>query len=132
MAPSGSDETTAFLPKWDKNGLMPCIAVDADNGEVLMMAYVSEASLDKTLTTGEMHYWSRSRASLWHKGATSGHIQTVVSLVIDCDQDTLLAHVHQAGAACHTGRRSCFYRTVIGQNSESSNQPIELKFTEQA
>ncbi len=129
MSDPDRDETTAFRPKWDEKGLMPCITVDAETGDTLMMAYMNQDALTRTLETGEVHYWSRSRGELWHKGATSGHVQTLVSLAIDCDQDTLLAKVHQKGAACHTGRPSCFYREIEAADPESSNNPVELKFT---
>ena len=99
--------------KKDAKGLVPCIVQDAENGDVLMMAWMNEESFAMTLETGTMTYWSRSRRSLWIKGETSGHYQKVVSLFADCDYDTLLAKVIQTGAACHTGNRSCFFRTVI-------------------
>lgn len=110
--PSQLDETDAFLPQFNEQGLLPAIAVDDATGDVLMMAWMNEEALAKTIKTGEVHYWSRSRAELWHKGATSGHIQKVKKILTDCDQDTLLIRVEQTGAACHTGRKSCFYRTV--------------------
>ncbi len=92
-------------------GLIPAIAQDAASGEVLMLAYMNEDAWNETLKTGEVHYYSRSRDCLWHKGGTSGHVQKVVSIALDCDQDTVLVKVEQiGGAACHTGRRSCFYR----------------------
>ncbi len=95
------------------NNLVPCIAQDAESGEVLMMAYMNEESWDKTLETGEVHYWSRSRAELWHKGGTSGHVQKVHSIRLDCDSDTVLVLIDQVGnAACHKGYRSCFYREI--------------------
>ena len=94
------------------NGLIPCIVQDAENGEVLMMAYMNKEAYEKTLETGTMTYYSRSRDELWIKGATSGHYQYLKEFRIDCDNDTLLAKVEQVGAACHTGNRSCFY-TVI-------------------
>lgn len=98
---------------FNADGLIPAIAQDAENGEVLMMAWVNQESLDLTLSTGIMHYWSRSRGELWRKGATSGHEQQVVELRLDCDGDTLLAKVNQKGAACHTGERSCFFTTLV-------------------
>ena len=94
---------------YDANGLIPAIVQDAETGEVLMLAYMNEASLLKTLDTGETHFWSRSRQALWHKGETSGHFQKVHRIVPDCDRDTLLVQVEQTGSACHTGNRSCFY-----------------------
>lgn len=98
--------------KFDANGLIPAIAQDADNGEVLMMAWMSATSLAKTLETGRVTYWSRSRQELWAKGETSGHVQELVELRVDCDRDCLLMKVRQTGPACHTNRRNCFYRAV--------------------
>lgn len=99
-------------PDFDKcGGLVPAIAQDAETGEVLMLAYMNAAAWTETLRTGEAHYYSRSRQCLWHKGGTSGHVQQVQAIRLDCDRDTVLLSVHQVGgAACHTGRRSCFYR----------------------
>jgi phosphoribosyl-AMP cyclohydrolase len=101
--------------EFGEDGLVPAVAQDADSGEVLMVAYVSPEALAKTRETGEAHYYSRSRAELWHKGGTSGHTQTVEEIRVDCDADTLLYLVDQAGGACHTGHRSCFYRTIDGE-----------------
>ena len=98
--------------KFNSSGLIPAIVQDADTLEVLMLAYMNAESLRLTVETGETWFWSRSRRELWHKGATSGNIQSVVDIRVDCDEDTLLILVHPAGAACHTGERSCFYRTV--------------------
>jgi phosphoribosyl-AMP cyclohydrolase len=99
------------------NGLIPAIAQDFLTGKVLMLAYVNQASWQKTLETGEVHYWSRSRRELWHKGATSGHVQRVKEILIDCDADTVLFRVEQVGgAACHKGYESCFYRRVENNN----------------
>ena len=99
--------------KYNEAGLIPCIVQDADTGEVLMMAWMSAESLALTLERGETVFWSRSRRELWHKGATSGNIQKLVDLRYDCDADTLLALVHPAGPACHTGERTCFYRSML-------------------
>ncbi len=93
-------------------GLIPCVVQDADTLEVLMMAWMNEESVRLTLERGETVFWSRSRQELWHKGATSGNTQKLAELRYDCDADTLLAKVHPAGPACHTGECSCFYRTV--------------------
>lgn len=93
-------------------GLIPAIVQDADTDDVLMLAYMNEESYNETIRSGLMTYWSRSRNELWKKGDTSGHYQHVVSLDIDCDNDTILARVKQIGAACHTGNRSCFYRRI--------------------
>jgi phosphoribosyl-AMP cyclohydrolase / phosphoribosyl-ATP pyrophosphohydrolase len=98
--------------KFDANGLVPAIVQDANTKEVLMMAYMNAESLDLTLSTNETYFWSRSRGELWHKGATSGNIQTVVNVRVDCDTDTLLILVEPAGPACHTGNQTCFYRNV--------------------
>lgn len=99
----------------DKNGLLPAIVQDHRTGEVLMLAYINELAWKKTLETGKAHYWSRSRASLWLKGETSGHVQLIRDIYVDCDLDTVVFKVEQlGGAACHTGYRSCFYRKVAG------------------
>jgi phosphoribosyl-ATP pyrophosphohydrolase/phosphoribosyl-AMP cyclohydrolase len=102
--------------KFDANGLIPVIAQDIYSGRVLMQAYMNEEALEKTLNTGYMHYFSRSRQQLWKKGETSGHIQKVVCGFADCDGDSLLFKVEQTGAACHTGSQSCFYRSLCGQD----------------
>lgn len=98
--------------KFDDRGLIPCIVQQHDTGEVLMMAWMNEESLHLTCQTGTTWFWSRSRSELWNKGATSGNIQRVVELKYDCDGDCLLARVDSPGPACHTGNRSCFYRTL--------------------
>ena len=98
--------------KFDERGLVPAIVQDANTNEVLMMAYMNQESLRLTLEKGETVFWSRSRDVLWHKGATSGNIQKVVEVRVDCDADTLLIRVHPAGPACHTGEQSCFYRNI--------------------
>lgn len=122
------EEGSAFAPKFDADGLMPAVAVDAATREPLMLAYMNEESLLKTLELGEAVYYSRSRQELWHKGATSGHIQKIVEIRTDCDQDALILYVEQIGAgACHTGRSTCFYRSV---DLESSKDPAALKFME--
>ncbi|HEY3758274.1 MAG TPA: bifunctional phosphoribosyl-AMP cyclohydrolase/phosphoribosyl-ATP diphosphatase HisIE [Solirubrobacteraceae bacterium] len=95
---------------FDERGLLPCVVQDWSSGEVLMLAYMNKEAFARTRDTGELHLWSRSRAELWHKGATSGNIQTVRALRLDCDGDTLLALVEPAGPACHTGERTCFHR----------------------
>jgi len=97
------------------DGLVPAVAQDADSGEVLMLAYVSPEALERTRETGRAHYYSRSRDELWEKGATSGHVQRVDEVRVDCDGDALLYVVDQEGGACHTGYQSCFYRTVEGE-----------------
>jgi phosphoribosyl-AMP cyclohydrolase len=106
-------ETVAIQSlKFDSNGLIPAIVQDADTNRVLMMAYLNLESLQLTLAKRETYFWSRSRKELWHKGATSGNIQKVVDVRVDCDADTLLILVHPEGPACHTGEQSCFYRSV--------------------
>lgn len=98
--------------KYDANGLIPCIAQDHASGEVLMMAWMNADAVSQTLQAGRVTYWSRSRQSFWIKGESSGHVQRLVELRIDCDRDCLLALVDQTGPACHTNRRSCFYTAV--------------------
>ncbi len=98
--------------KFDANGLIPAIVQDQKNGRVLMMAWMNRASLEKTISTGKTHFWSRSRQKFWMKGESSGHTQEVKDIAFDCDGDTLLVQVEQTGAACHEGYRSCFYRSV--------------------
>jgi phosphoribosyl-AMP cyclohydrolase len=100
--------------RWDAQGLIPAIVQDAATQQVLMLAYMNAEALRQTLATGETVFWSRSRQALWHKGATSGHVQRVVELRIDCDEDTLLILVSPAGPACHTGAVSCFFRPLAG------------------
>lgn len=107
------------------NGLVAAIAQDYDTGDVLMLAYMNEASWKRTLETGEVHYWSRSRKELWHKGATSGHVQKVREIRVDCDRDTVLLKVDQVGgAACHTGHRSCFHYLVTEQGLEEVGRKV--------
>ncbi len=109
---------------YNDQGLVPAIAQDAENGEVLMMAWMSRASIKATIETGQVTYWSRSRQELWAKGATSGHVQELVDLRIDCDRDCLLLQVRQIGAACHTNRRSCFYTAVRNDNEIELMTPV--------
>lgn len=130
--------------KFDDKGLIPVVTQDCRTDEVLMVAYMNEEAFLRTIETGKVHYWSRSRQSLWLKGETSGHFQHVKSISIDCDGDTLLIKVEQKGAACHTGHHSCFYRKVdaegiseeakqAAQNPEiipSAKEPAEMKHTE--
>ena len=99
--------------RFDANGLIPAIAQDAATGEVLMMAWMNAEAVAKTLDTGRVTYWSRSRAAFWVKGETSGHTQSLVDFRVDCDRDCLLLTVEQVGPACHTNRRSCFYTSVV-------------------
>lgn len=101
--------------EFDDEDLVPVIAQSVDDGAVLMLAYANAEAIERTQETGEAHYFSRSRGELWHKGATSGHRQTVEEVRVDCDGDTVLYRVSQTGGACHTGHRSCFYRTIDGE-----------------
>ncbi len=110
------EETTIFTPCFDDRGLIPCIATNESNGEVVMFAWMNQDALNKSIETGEAHYWSRSRNELWHKGATSGNIQTIIDMRTDCDQDCIWITV-KAGPACHTGRKTCFYRKVTGKTT---------------
>ncbi len=122
------EENPVFAPKFDSDGLIPAMAMDAASKEPLMLAYMNEQSLKMTLELGEAVYYSRSRQEIWHKGATSGHVQKIREIRTDCDQDALILYVDQIGAgACHTGRSTCFYRSV--QLQEGQN-PTALKFTE--
>lgn len=99
--------------KLNSDGMVPVIVQDYENDEVLMLAYMNEEAFEETIRSGVMTYWSRSRDELWKKGLTSGHLQYVKSLMADCDLDTILAKVEQVGAACHTGKRSCFFNTIV-------------------
>ncbi len=111
-------EALLKLVKFDDRGLVPAIAQDHRNGDVLMMAWMNRAALSETLRSGQVCYWSRSRGTLWRKGETSGQVQHLKDLRIDCDGDTLLLRVAQTGVTCHTGRRSCFYRALRGGEIE--------------
>ena len=113
------EEGLGFSPKFDASGLLTCVATDAAGGEVLMVAHMNDEALRKTVATGEAWYFSRSRNALWRKGETSGQTQRVVEMRMDCDQDAVWIRVEQVGAACHTGRKSCFYRRVEGDNGET-------------
>jgi len=106
------EEASVLTPKFDANGLVTCVATDGASGDVLMVAHMNAEALARTIATGQAWYFSRSRGVLWRKGETSGHSQRVVEMRIDCDQDAIWIKVEQAGGACHTGRRSCFYRAV--------------------
>jgi phosphoribosyl-AMP cyclohydrolase len=113
------EEGRALAPKFDADGLVTCVATDAATGDVLMVAHMNAQALAKTIETGEAWYYSRSRKALWRKGESSGHVQRVAEMRIDCDQDAVWIKVEQSGpGACHTGRRSCFYRAVpLGQKA---------------
>ena len=124
------EEGFVLAPKFDADGLIPCITIDADTGDVLMLGYMNGEALQKTMATGEAHYWSRSRQRLWRKGATSGLVQKVIEMRIDDDQDAVLLRVQVggSGASCHVGYRSCFYRSV--ELEGPSAEPARLAFTE--
>ena len=119
------EEGLGFKPKFDATGLVTCVATDAGTGEVLMVAHMNEEALRKTIASGEAWYFSRSRKSLWRKGETSGHVQRVIEMRTDCDQDAIWIRVEQTGAACHTGRRSCFYRKI-----EAGERGAQLSFVD--
>jgi len=110
--------------RFDSNGLMPAIAQQHDSGEVLMLAWMNHAALTETLQTGRVCYWSRSRQRLWRKGETSGQVQQLIDMRFDCDGDAILLLVDQQGPACHTGRRSCFYHTVDGEQVLINAAPL--------
>ncbi|WP_050602411.1 phosphoribosyl-AMP cyclohydrolase [Ruegeria sp. 6PALISEP08] len=121
-------DTVVFDPatlKYNDAGLIPAIAQDDVSGEVLMMAWMNAQAVEKTLETGRVTYWSRSRQSFWIKGETSGHVQELVDFRIDCDRDCLLVLVRQTGAACHTNRRTCFYTAVRDGNETELMAPME-------
>lgn len=111
------DATRAFRPRFGADGLIPVVVTEATDGRLLMLAYMNGDALQRTLETGEVWYWSRSRQALWRKGETSGNAQNVVEMRVDCDQDALQLVVRQQGPACHTGRSGCFYR-VVGRDGE--------------
>ena len=119
------EEGLAFQPRFDASGLVTCVATDAATGELLMVAHMNEEALRKTVATGEAWYFSRSRNALWRKGETSGQTQRVVEMRTDCDQDAVWIRVEQVGAACHTGRKSCFYRKV-----EAGEGGAKLRFVD--
>lgn len=127
------EEGSDFAPKFDADGLIPCITTDADTGAILMFAFMNNEALARTIQTGEVHYYSRSRQKLWKKGESSGLTQRVVQMLIDCDQDCIqlrvkVANVHGAGS-CHVGYRTCFYREVpVGELPEGG--PVKLRFVE--
>jgi len=113
------EEGLEFQPKFDASGLVTCVATDAANGDVLMVAHMNDEALRKTIASGEAWYFSRSRNALWRKGESSGHTQRVIEMRLDCDQDAIWIRVEQIGAACHTGRKSCFYRAVTSTDGET-------------
>ena len=132
FAPPGSTESIeegrVLTPKFDADGLVTCVTTDATSGELLMVAHMNAEALAKTIESGEAWYFSRSRRKLWRKGESSGHVQHVVEMRVDCDQDTVWIKVAQAGAgACHTGRRSCFYRAVPLGKAPDASLPLEFR-----
>ncbi|GAB4143587.1 MAG: phosphoribosyl-AMP cyclohydrolase [Sphingomonadales bacterium] len=121
------EEGARLTPKFDAQGLIACVTTDADTGDVLMLAWMNAQALARTIETGQAHYWSRSRQALWHKGASSGQFQDVVEMRVDCDQDAVWLKVRQHGeGACHTGRRSCFYRRVEAQGGKAGDAVLTL------
>jgi phosphoribosyl-AMP cyclohydrolase len=136
FAPRGSDreiETgTQFSPKFDEHGLISCIVTDAGDGEVLMFAHMNEEALARTIETGDAWFWSRSRRELWRKGESSGNTLAVQEIRVDCDQDAILlkAHISGNGVACHTGARSCFYRSV--PLKKAAGKTLQLNFIQSA
>jgi phosphoribosyl-AMP cyclohydrolase len=118
------EEGNELAPKFDAQGLIPCVTTDFTSGEVLMMAWLNAESLAETLSTGRVCYYSRSRKALWRKGETSGQVQMLVDLRLDCDGDTILLLVDQQGVACHTGRRNCFYRAPRGDALADIADPL--------
>ncbi len=122
------EEGLALAPKFDANGLITCVTTAADSGDVLMVAHMNAEALNLTIQSGQAWYWSRSRGELWHKGATSGQIQTVVEMRIDCDQDAVWLKVNVAGdgRCCHTGRTSCFYRIQPTSNGDTALRPLMM------
>jgi phosphoribosyl-ATP pyrophosphohydrolase/phosphoribosyl-AMP cyclohydrolase len=123
MSTSPADEAIEERVVYDERGLVPCVVQDWSSGEVLMLAYMNELALARTRETGELHLHSRSRDELWHKGATSGNVQVVKALRIDCDGDTVLALVEPAGPACHTGERTCFHHGELTESAPAEVLP---------
>jgi phosphoribosyl-AMP cyclohydrolase len=111
------DSADRFLPRFDAAGLVTAIVTDAETGTLLMVAHMNQQAIDLSFETGQVHFWSRSRQSLWRKGETSGNGLTLVEMLVDCDQDALLVRVKPAGPSCHTGRQTCFYRRIEADGS---------------
>ncbi len=126
------EESNELAPKFDEHGLIPAVTTDHQTGDVLMVGYMNKEALEKTIATGQAHYYSRSRKAIWHKGATSGLYQNLVELRIDDDQDCvwLRVAIEGSGASCHVGYRSCFYRTIPFGKDFDAKKNIELNFTE--
>ena len=112
LTPDERESGVVFAPKFDAAGLLTAVVVDDASGEVLVVAHMNAEALEATLSTGKVHFWSRSRGALWMKGETSGNVLTVVQTLVDCDQDALVIRAVPAGPTCHTGARSCFYRKI--------------------
>ncbi len=129
FAPPGTkpelEEGAALTPRFNADGLVTAVTVDHASGDILMLAHMNAEALAKTLASGDVWYFSRSRGELWRKGATSGHTQRLVEMRVDCDQDAVLVRVEQIGAACHTERRSCFYRKVEMADGKPVLKPID-------
>jgi len=127
------EEGVALAPKFDADGMVTCVATDAASGDVLMVAHMNAEALARTIESGEAWYFSRSRRKLWRKGESSGHVQRVIELRVDCDQDAVWIKVSQEGpGACHTGRRSCFYRAVPLGKSPDTSLVLEFRDAEKA
>ncbi len=124
MSKAGADAITSI--RFDADGLVPAVAQQHDTGEVLMLAWMNRAAVAETLATGRVCYWSRSRQQLWRKGESSGQIQRLIDMRLDCDSDALLLRVEQTGVACHTGRRACFYRQLQADGEEREVLPVEV------
>ena len=130
---SAVEEGGAFAPKFDADGLLTCVTVDAASGDVLMVAHMNAEALGRTIESGEAWYFSRSRRRLWRKGESSGHVQRVTEMRVDCDQGAVVIRVEQAGpGACHTGRRSCFYRAVPLGKAPDGSLTLEFRDAEKA
>ncbi|MES2750695.1 MAG: phosphoribosyl-AMP cyclohydrolase [Pseudomonadota bacterium] len=121
------EEGPTFQPKFDASGLVTCVATDATSGDVLMVAHMNDEALRKTIETGEGWYYSRSRKALWRKGESSGHVQRVIEMRMDCDQDAVWIRVEQSGGACHTGRHSCFYRAVTNADGSAKLSLVDAE-----
>ena len=128
LSPKTADveEGLVLRPKFDAAGLLTCVTTDAGSGEVLMVAHMNAEALRRTIASGDAWYFSRSRASLWRKGESSGHVQRVIEMRVDCDQDAVWIKVEQTGAACHTGRRSCFYRAITPGEDQTKGHAVRL------
>ena len=126
MTTQEREQGSAFAPKFDDRGLLSAVVVDAASGEVLVVAFMNEEALSATRSTGKVHFWSRSRSSLWMKGETSGNVLEVEEILVDCDQDALVIRARPAGPTCHTGERSCFYRR-LDPDAPDANALVKVK-----